>query len=273
MAAQNPPYVLQGATGINHPAELFRRMLRTATRGATGIVNSTDCAVTALGTPNMSVNVAKGEVLVAGSATVDQGTYYCFNDATVNLAISASDPTNPRIDLVVAKVTDTLSDADTWSLAVVTGTPAPSPSAPAAPANSYTLAQIAVAANATSIVSGNITDKRALAVNDGYYLFGAGPLAISGSFPGLTQRLHVQAGSATPTTNGSGIAVVNFPVTFPTGVLTVICSPGDSSAGDINPVQQQSGISTAHFQVIVYNSSGGTVNSTAVRLNYIAIGW
>jgi hypothetical protein len=42
----------------------------------------------------------------------------------------------------------------------VTGTPASSPVAPAAPANSITLAYVAVAANATSIVNANITDQR-----------------------------------------------------------------------------------------------------------------
>ena len=42
----------------------------------------------------------------------------------------------------------------------MTGTPAGSPSPPSAPANSFTLAQVAVAANATSITSGNITDQR-----------------------------------------------------------------------------------------------------------------
>lgn len=190
MAAQNPPYALQGATGIDHPAELFRRMLRTVTGGATGVVGSGDMLVTANGTPNMSVNVAKGEALVAGSASVDQGTYYCFNDATVNLAVSNSDLTNPRIDLVVAKVADTLSDADTWSLAVVAGTAAPSPAPPAAPVNSLVLAQIAVAAGAGSIVSGDITDKRPRASGPGSVLkyaevtSGVSPLATAS--PGTT---------------------------------------------------------------------------------------
>jgi hypothetical protein len=43
---------------------------------------------------------------------------------------------------------------------VVAGTPAGSPSAPATPANSISLATIAVAAGATTIVTANITDTR-----------------------------------------------------------------------------------------------------------------
>lgn len=111
----------------------------------------------------MSVNVASGLVVVDGTQdTTHQGSYVCLNDAVVNLTIAAADPTNPRIDIVVAQVQDSQYSGatDAWKLAVVTGTPAPSPSAPALPANAVLLANVAVAANATSIVSANITDKR-----------------------------------------------------------------------------------------------------------------
>lgn len=119
----------------------------------------------------MSVNVAAGQIWMPGtlgsvsgmpSGVTSQGSYYGYNDATINLAISASNPTNPRIDLLVATVRDAEyagSDND-WVIQVVTGTPAASPAPPTAPANSIVLAQVAVAANASSIVAGNITDKR-----------------------------------------------------------------------------------------------------------------
>jgi hypothetical protein len=167
MAAQTPPYVIQASS---HSAELFRRELQ-AGMAAGGIVSPTDLAVTANGTPNMSVNVAAGQVLVPGtlgssaglpSGFTSQGTYYAYNDATVNLAVAASNPTNPRIDIVVATVQDAqyAGASNNWVLQVITGTPAVSPVVPAAPANSIIFAQVAVAANATTIVSGNITDVR-----------------------------------------------------------------------------------------------------------------
>lgn len=162
MAAVNPPFVIQDQT---HASDIFRRMVR-ALRIQQGVVNSGDMAVSQNGSPNMSVNVAAGLAVVDGTQDVlHQGSYVCLNDATVNLAISAADPTNPRIDIVVAKVQDSQYSGatDAWSLAVVTGAPAPSPSAPAAPANSVILAQVAVAALASSITNANITDQRAFA--------------------------------------------------------------------------------------------------------------
>jgi hypothetical protein len=97
-------------------------------------------------------------------------TYKVYHDCetdtgtATNLVIAAADPTNPRIDIVCAKVDVSLnpdaSAGNIASLIVVTGTPAVSPSAPATPSNCLLLANIAVAAGAASIVNANITDKR-----------------------------------------------------------------------------------------------------------------
>lgn len=172
MAAVNPPDFLQNA-GSTHNAEPLRTVIGGLMAGVTA-TNSMKSAggiaqllgnalkVQATGSPSMSVDILNGVIYVPGTEGANQGIYGCVNDATVNLAIAASNPTNPRIDIAVAKVQDSQYSGvtNTWSLAIVTGTPAGSPSPPAAPANSIILAQIAVAANATSIVNGNITDKR-----------------------------------------------------------------------------------------------------------------
>jgi hypothetical protein len=128
-------------------------------QGRQGIMNTGDFAVTQNGTPNMSVNVAAGFGLVAGTQnTPVQGLYNLYNDATVNLAIAASNPTNPRIDVVVATVDDAYygSGDNTTYLQVITGTPAASPSVPAIPANSLALAHVYVGAGVTSITNSNI---------------------------------------------------------------------------------------------------------------------
>lgn len=163
MTAQSPAYALQNAS---HNAALFRLAAFSAWRDQSGIVGPTDLAVTAQSTPNMSVQVAAGRAWIKGTqlASVSGGTwstqggYYGYNDGPVSLTIAAADPTNPRIDLVVAQVQDAYYSGsnNTFALAVVTGTPAATPQAPAAPNNSLTLATVAVAANATSIGSGNI---------------------------------------------------------------------------------------------------------------------
>lgn len=179
MAEINPPGFLQNAGNI-HTAEILRASysgllhgVRTSgslvSRG--GVVNGlgNDMIVAQNGSPNMSVNVAPGQCFVPGTEGTKQGTYSCVNDANRNVTITAADGTNPRIDLIVARVQDTQysGGTNTWSLAVVTGTPAGSPAAPTAPANSLTLAQIAVGAGVTSIVTANITDRRFFAAGLG----------------------------------------------------------------------------------------------------------
>lgn len=177
MTEINPCGWLQLA-GATHTAAQMRTYLGSLLSGytASGAITRTrggvhpglggKLLVTANGTPNMSVNVAAGVCYIPGTENVAQGVYFCENDNTVNLTISTAPGAGlNRIDLVVAKVLDQAYSGATnaWSLAVVTGTAAASPSAPALPNNSIALAQIAVGSNVTSIVSGNITDRRDLA--------------------------------------------------------------------------------------------------------------
>ena len=145
----------------SHPADTDRLILETLFQ-TQGVVGSGDLAVTQNGTPNMSINVAAGSVVIDGTESGTQGFYHMVNDATLNVAIAAANATNPRIDLIVAKIQDAQYSGATnaGSIVAVTGTPAASPSPPAAPANSVILAQVAVAANATSITNANITDFR-----------------------------------------------------------------------------------------------------------------
>lgn len=136
----------------------------TTAGGSHGVVLGGDFAVTQNGTPNMSVNVAAGRAFVRSqeTASLGHGTWTAFNDATVNLAVAASDPTNPRRDLVILQVRDSnYSGASTDArLTVVTGTPAASPVDPTVPVNSLVLARIAVAAASSTVVNANITDLR-----------------------------------------------------------------------------------------------------------------
>lgn len=178
MTVRATPSFIQGNS---HPAEETRLMLGgilgtttgtfsggvAAADPGHGVVLTGDLAVTANGTPNMSVNVATGNAWIRGTQSAAQGVYHLFNDATVNLAISAADPTNPRRDLIIAQVRDGNYSGSSYDgrILVVTGTPAASPSDPslASYPNALVLARVAVAANASSIVAGNITDLRTLA--------------------------------------------------------------------------------------------------------------
>lgn len=109
-----------------------------------------------------------------------------FLNANASLALTAADPTNPRIDLIEIQWNQTVSNKTTrniltspgvlpWvptsvykeqepdcTIVVKTGTPAGSPVAPSVDANFMPLATVYVAANATGLIQANITDKRPL---------------------------------------------------------------------------------------------------------------
>lgn len=166
MAVQSPPYALQNGL---HSAALFRQAVASQFFRL-GVVGATELNVTAQSTPNMSVQVAAGRAWISGSQVsapsgftfTTQAGYFALNDAPVTVTIGTADATNPRIDVVYIAVQDAFYSGSNNQavLGVVTGTPAPSPTAPAAPANSMVLATVAVAANATSIVTGNIAGTR-----------------------------------------------------------------------------------------------------------------
>jgi hypothetical protein len=78
------------------------------------------------------------------------------------LTNNPANATNPRIDLVVARIQDSFYSGavDTATIEMVTGVPAASPLVPAAPANSLILAQILIPASAAVVLPANITDRR-----------------------------------------------------------------------------------------------------------------
>lgn len=162
MTALNPPLHLQNRT--DHTSQGDRLLLRSLWRVG-GRAQSGDLTVAAQGSPNMSVTVSSGAAIVPGTESAFQGTYHCFNDGSVTVTIAASDTTNPRKDIIVARVQDQFYSGGTnaWSLAAVTGTPAGVPVAPAAPANSIILAEILVPANSTTVTNPNITNTTSLA--------------------------------------------------------------------------------------------------------------
>lgn len=158
MAIRTPPSWLQNGS---HPAENDRLGIQ-ALWATTGIIKSDSLAVTANSPVGMSVLVSSGWAAIVGTVQANMGTYQAFNDASVTLAVATANPTNPRIDLVCATVRDAYYTGayNDIIIQVVAGTPAGSPVAPSLPANSISLATIAVGAAVLSIGSGNITDTR-----------------------------------------------------------------------------------------------------------------
>ena len=157
MALRTPPSWLQNGS---HTAENDRLTTTGSLWGVSGVVRSADLAVTA--SSGMTLSVASGWAAIIGTYQTNMGTYMAYNDGAANATITTADATNPRIDLVCITVNDEAYSGSLNSVAinVVKGTAAGSPSVPSTPTNSIALAQVAVAAGATTISSGNITDVR-----------------------------------------------------------------------------------------------------------------
>ena len=160
MALRNPPSWLQQGS---HTAE-NDRLTHQALYSSSGVI-ANSLLVSAPG--GMAVSIASGWASVL-SSTSNAGVYVGYNDAAATVSLVTADPTNPRIDLIVATVADAAYSGSTNSIIfqAITGTPAASPAVPSTPSNSVALAQVAVAAGTNNIVSGNITDLRVPAISN-----------------------------------------------------------------------------------------------------------
>jgi len=109
-----------------------------------GVKLTTDCLVTENGVPDMSVDVAAGTILFNAADVVVAGQ---------NVVITAADPSQDRIDLIVVDVAGTAS--------VITGTPAATPKAATYDPDTYlALARVFVDDAVTAILNAVITDIR-----------------------------------------------------------------------------------------------------------------
>ena len=158
MTLRTPPSWLQNGS---HPAE-NDRLTTQAIWKTTGVINSTDLAVTQNSPTGMSVLVASGYAAIVGTTQANMGVYMVYNDASLVATIGTAPVSNPRIDLVCITVSDAYYTGALNQVAinVVAGTPAARPVAPSTPANSIALAQIAVGTGVSSILTANITDVR-----------------------------------------------------------------------------------------------------------------
>lgn len=142
---------------IYDAATLARALAAIVTDGVVDGSGS-ELAVTEQTPAAMGVKVATGIAFV-------RGYYFEVYSTTEAVALAAAHATLPRIDLIVVRRD---LAARTISLAVVTGTPAASPAAPALTQVTggvweFPLAQVAVGASVASIVNANITDLRTYA--------------------------------------------------------------------------------------------------------------
>jgi len=166
-----PPAYMQNLN--THTASTDRSVMNALINGprvanalqSSGGINMTlgaAMAITQSVTPAMTIDIGSGVCVVPGGDAASQGSYAVVNDATVTVAIAASDPTLPRIDRVIVLIRDAqFSGVNNDAIfSVLTGTPASSPVPPNVPGDALGLAQVRVNAGVTSILNAVITDGR-----------------------------------------------------------------------------------------------------------------
>lgn len=114
------------------------------------------------GGANLNVTVSAGEAWIQGDDIANQGVYFVSSDSDVTVTLDPADPTDDRIDLIVARVYDTgvVGSGDPeWHIEVVTGQPSPAPIPPTLPASAIPLWRVRVPAGSSG-ANITLTDTR-----------------------------------------------------------------------------------------------------------------
>lgn len=166
MAIVAAPFALKN---LGLDAEPLRQAVASLVPNGGGIVQPGDLNVTQTSVLSLGVLVGVGRAWMPGTNTANltgqnystQAQYFATNDAPFTVNLATADPTNARIDLIYIGAVDTFYGGATDIIKIdkVTGVPSGSPVVPTLPANSIPLAQVTVAANATTVANAVITNK------------------------------------------------------------------------------------------------------------------
>ena len=164
---EEQPFIL---TNLCYTAQEFRREMAGLV-AVEGVSGRSDLALTIPGSATLAITVnAGGAFVTANFDSGSRGMYWVYNNGQVTLTATPADPTNPRIDALIAQVRDSDSGGtdDDWILEILPGTPTPGATlanlsgAPTPTADSYLIAYILVPAGFTGpfVAATHILDMR-----------------------------------------------------------------------------------------------------------------
>lgn len=214
---------------------------------------------------NMSVDVATGRTFVRG--------HWGESTTLKNLAISAAHATLARIDRVILRADFTNNRIE---LDVLTGTAAASPSAPALTQSTamweISLAQIAVAAAAASVVTANITDQRTII---GFPTFDASVAPTNGQAMvyDSTTGLWEPGTSGSSVTNELGYGQTTTPQTAITAEVDLTGLSVAVTADGTNPVWVEASVplqkmGSANYAGITLHEGATQLSSEVVYMDF-----
>jgi hypothetical protein len=252
MTVESPPFAIQ-STGLTYTAEQTRRAMYAAlSRSAAnspgilagGLLSGTDCQLSAPGA-GLSVNVSPGELIIPGTEGGSQGGYYARVSSTTNLPIATANASNPRIDAVVATVSDsnytepTGGSGNQWALQVVTGTPTTGATLPnllgaaGVPASSLLLGYVLVPNAATSVVIADIANAATVATTALY------PPGVAALLAGLqapwTAYIPTWTASGSAPAIGNGNLGGRYKIVGKTCTFAIELNAGSSTNGGAGP--------------------------------------
>lgn len=246
-----------------------RRPISVGRPGAIGVVRRSDFTVSF--NAGMGITITGGEAVVKGGNVVNQGSYYCYdNAASRNITVNASPPAgNSRIDQVVLRVFDDPHDGSGLSegrIEVLEGVPQATAdlnaNRDAAAANLNTLASppskslllladILVTGGVSTLSAGVIRDRRRFCTEGGSSSLIGGDNYVEIATPRPHSSIPMRYMSANPSTYAGGQAAALVFLDRPISANKLIFTYRVDGANSPGP--------TANFMAAIGDASGRVI--------------
>lgn len=199
--------------------------------GQTGVVGSGDFLVAAQGSPNATVAVAAGALIVAATGSGLYGDYHVWNDASINSGSFAPTSTNGRKDRLILRVTSGVP-----ALEIVQGTASASPAEPTITGDNYEeLALVTLPGSTTNITNAMITDRRKRAATTAGNIICTSSTRPSAPFEGM-RIIETDTDTALVYSGSAWVRVANYSSTGRVGCSVSRSTTQNATTGSLTTV-------------------------------------